>query len=225
MNWLLIIVLAIILFCAVHGWMRGLLRILYSLVSIILMVGLIAYATPHISSFVKENTGVYTSIQEKCTDAIREKAETGIENSVKPENATGNSFPDKISSYIMSAGENALEESGVYEAMGSKTADWILGGIAFFLALILALIVVNLIGKALDIVNKIPIIKGINRTLGIFAGLFQGFLIVWLLFLFLALIAGTSLGEVGIQYINENLFLKYLYYNNALLEVFSYFFK
>ncbi len=221
MNWLLIIVLAILLFCAIRGWNRGLLRILYSLVSIILLIGLIGYATPHISNFVKENTGIYTSIQERCTNAVQERTENGIENVVQQTLDAGASLPDKISSYIMGTGESALEDSGIYDAVGSKTADLILAGVAFFLALILALIIVNVIGKMLNIVNKIPVIKGINRTLGIFAGIFQGFIIIWLLFLFLALIAGTNAGEYCVEYINENFFLKYLYYHNVLLEFFS----
>ncbi len=221
MNWLLIIVLAILLFCAVRGWRRGFLRILYSLVSIILLMGLMAYATPHISNFVKENTGIYMSIQERCTEAVRERAETGIENAAEEAAVAGISLPNKVSSYIMGTGEDVLENSGVYDAIGGKAADWLLSGIAFFLALILSLIIVNAIGRILDIANKIPIIKGINRTLGIFAGLFQGFIIIWLAFLFLALLAGTSIGEMCIRFIDENFFLKYLYYHNTLLEIFS----
>lgn len=30
MNWLLLVVVGLILFCAIRGWRRGLLRILYS---------------------------------------------------------------------------------------------------------------------------------------------------------------------------------------------------
>ena len=46
MNWLLLVVVGLILFCAIRGWRRGLLRILYSLISVILLIGLISYATP-----------------------------------------------------------------------------------------------------------------------------------------------------------------------------------
>ena len=43
MNWLLLVVVGLILFCAIRGWRRGLLRILYSLISVILLIGLISY--------------------------------------------------------------------------------------------------------------------------------------------------------------------------------------
>ena len=60
MNWLFWIVVAIIVFFAIRGWNRGLLRILYSLISVVLLIGLISYATPYVTSYIKENTGVYT---------------------------------------------------------------------------------------------------------------------------------------------------------------------
>ena len=41
MNWLFWIVVAIIVFFAIRGWNRGLLRILYSLISVVLLIGLI----------------------------------------------------------------------------------------------------------------------------------------------------------------------------------------
>ena len=43
MNWLFWIVVAIIVFFAIRGWNRGLLRILYSLISVVLLIGLICY--------------------------------------------------------------------------------------------------------------------------------------------------------------------------------------
>lgn len=227
MNWILVIVLAILIFCAVRGWNRGLLRMLFSLVSVIVLIGLVAYATPHVSNFVKEHTGAYDKIQEYCTDAVQRRAESGLEDAVGQTDNTHEKggLPDKVTSYIMGTGESVLEQSGMYEAVGSKAADVILSGIAFFITLILALILVNIIGKALDIVNKIPIIKGINRTLGIFAGVLQGFIIIWLIFMFLAMISGTSYGKICIDYIDSNPFLEYLYYNNVLLEIFSSLFR
>ena len=103
--------------------------------------------------------------------------------------------------------------------LGSKLADWILAGISYFIALIAAGIIVSLIGRALRIVSRIPVIKGINRTLGIFAGGFQGLLLIWLLFLLLTLFAATDIGKMCIEQINQNVVLRYLYYDNALSKI------
>ena len=71
MNWLFIIVLIIIAIFAVRGWSRGLLRMLYSLVSVVLLMVLMSYATPHISNFIKENTGIHQTVQERCADTLQ----------------------------------------------------------------------------------------------------------------------------------------------------------
>ena len=103
-------------------------------------------------------------------------------------------------------------------------ADVIVGILAFLIALLLAVIIVWIIGKATDIVNKIPVIKGINRFLGIFAGALQGFIVVWLLFMLVALISGTSIGKILISCINDSRFLYVLYENNVILEIITSFF-
>ena len=223
MNWLFWIVVAIIVFFAIRGWNRGLLRILYSLISVVLLIGLISYATPYITSYIKENTGVYTLLQERCTQALKNRGESTIEE--KTSEQTGNtevagvSLPEHVTSYITDYGNALLDQAGVYDMLGSKLADWILAGISYFIALIIAGIIVSLIGRALRIVSRIPVIKGINRTLGIFAGGFQGLLLIWLLFLLLTLFAATDLGKMCIEQIDQNVVLRYLYYDNALSKI------
>ena len=216
MNWLLVIVAGIILLCAVRGWRRGLLRILYSLVSVVLLIGLVSYATPYISGYIKNNTGVYAALEEHCIQAFRERGQTEVSQSVSEQtDVAGVSLPKQVTSYITGSGNELLEQSGIYEALGKKMADWILAGISYFVSLLVAGIVVSMIGKSLRIVNRIPVLKDMNRTLGIFAGAFQGLIIVWLLFLLLTLFAGTDQGQQCIAQIDQSKVLSYLYYNNV----------
>ena len=74
MNWLLIIILIIILLLMIHGWRKGMLRILFSIVAIVVLIVLVAFATPHISGFIKEHTGVYTALEERCTEKFQQQA-------------------------------------------------------------------------------------------------------------------------------------------------------
>ena len=96
---------------------------------------------------------------------------------------------------------------------------WILAGVSYFVALLLAGLIVSMIGRSLRIINRIPVLKGVNRILGIFAGAFQGLIIVWLLFLFLTLFAGTEQGQQCIAQIDQSNILSYLYYNNVLSKI------
>ncbi len=220
MSGLLVVILIIFLIFLIRGWRRGLLRLLFSVVSIVVLIALVAWATPHISTFIKDNTGIYTMLEDRCTEAIQSRVESGLENGAgQASDSAGVSLPDGIASYIIGGGENALAESGVYETAGANAADWILAAAAFLIAVILAIIIVRIIGRALGIVNRIPVIGGINRVLCLFAGGFEAYIVVSLLFLFIALIAGTSAGNAITESIDGSAFLSYWYDHNILLNL------
>lgn len=56
------------------------------------------------------------------------------------------------------------------------------GGIPTFGGFLVILFVLRWIGKFLDIVNHIPILGGMNRTLGVLLGLFKGLLVLGLVY-------------------------------------------
>lgn len=158
---------------------------------------------------------LYTGVEKSWRIVDRRKTSEQSGNT----EVAGVSLPEHVTSYITDSGNALLDQTGVYDMLGSKLADWILAGISYFIALIAAGIIVSLIGRALRIVSRIPVIKGINRTLGIFAGGFQGLLLIWLLFLLLTLFAATDIGKMCIEQINQNAVLRYLYYDNALSKI------
>ncbi len=78
MNWMLIIVIIIFLIAIFRGWRRGLLRLLFSLVSIVVLIWLFSALNPYISSFIKEHTGLYEWIEERCTQRIGDQFSSGL---------------------------------------------------------------------------------------------------------------------------------------------------
>ena len=125
-------------------------------------------------------------------------------------------MPEQVASYITNSGNNLLEQSGIYEALGRKMADWILAGVSYFVALLLAGLIVSMIGKSLRIINRIPVLKGVNRIFGNFCRCFSGIdYCVGCLFLLLTLFAGTEQGQQCIAQIDQSNILSYLYYNNV----------
>ena len=148
MNWLLLVVVGLILFCAIRGWRRGLLRILYSLISVILLIGLISYATPYISSYIKIIPGYILPLEQHCIQAFQERGQSSVSQTVSGNtDVVGVALPEQVASYITNSGNNLLEQSGIYEALGRKMADWILAGVSYFVALLLAGLIVSMIGK------------------------------------------------------------------------------
>lgn len=242
MNWILIIVLAVLALSAFVGYHKGMLRIIYSLVSWIVVLAFVSWATPQINLYLLENTVIYDRIEEYCEGTIRESSSEQVEmtqqeveealvEELGSEDLLANlgvSVPDSVMDGILEktadATETFLDESGIYAAVAEGLATFILEGIAFLVALVLAWLVVHIISQLLGIVSKIPVIKGLNRTLGFFVGVIYGFLIVWLGFYIIALGSASEMGQVVVSYIYENPFLTFLYENNLVLTMILKFF-
>ena len=79
MNWLLIIIVLLLALCVVNGYRKGFLRMMYSMVSWVIMFALVTWATPYINTFLMDNTSIYQTIAVYCEQQIREKTEKQIE--------------------------------------------------------------------------------------------------------------------------------------------------
>ncbi|EET58424.1 hypothetical protein BRYFOR_09654 [Marvinbryantia formatexigens DSM 14469] len=71
MNLLTIIVIIIFAISVLHGYRRGFIKSLASMVSIVLSIVLVNIATPYVTEFLKTQTPLYDYILEKCEDAFR----------------------------------------------------------------------------------------------------------------------------------------------------------
>ena len=74
MNWLLIIIAGVLLLCVLHGYRKGFLRILFSLVSLALSIAFVAIATPYICDFLENHTKLQAAIEEKCINCGEKQA-------------------------------------------------------------------------------------------------------------------------------------------------------
>jgi hypothetical protein len=230
MNWLLMIVLAVLAFCIYNGYRRGFLRMIYSLVSWMLVLAFVTWATPYINSLLLNYTNIYEGIQSTCEARIRESAQEKTKEQLedeKPLAELGIKLPDSVTEKILdttvSSADEFMESSGIYKQVAAGVADFILEGISFFLAAIGASILAHLISRILGIVSRIPILKGANRILGVFAGGVYGLILVWIAFYILALCGTSDAGKILLSYVYESSFLTYLYENNAVLTVVLYF--
>ena len=75
MNVLLIAVCIILALSVVIGFFRGFVRILFSLVSMVVLLVVVAWATPYIAQFLKHNTGIYHQLEQVCSERIYQSLE------------------------------------------------------------------------------------------------------------------------------------------------------
>ena len=222
MNWVLMLVLLVLVCCAIYGYTKGFLRIVFSLVAWVIVLVFVSWATPHVSQWIQENTTIYEKIEAACEESVRRAAQGKMEEGAVEQygeaGELGLDLPESVMAQIVSgasgAADTVLAETGVYAGIAQSLA-----GFTFVTVLILSWILVHVISALLGIVSHIPILKGVNRFTGMLAGLMQGLLIVWIAFYIVALCSAGETGRVIVSYINQSAFLKELYENNILLSL------
>ena len=240
MNWLLIIIVLLLALCVVNGYRKGFLRMMYSMVSWVIMFALVTWATPYINTFLRDNTSIYQTIAVYCEQQIREKTAKQIEQEAAavPGEAADETQPaagQQAEGVEQNNGQPAdLTKLGVklpdsvMNNISEKTAD--LAGEALDASGIYAQVSVGMadfilngisffIAFAVGIVSRIPIIRGINKYLGTVAGAIYGFVVVWIAFYVIALCSTSEVGGALISYIYESPFLTYIYENNLIVAL------
>ena len=225
MNWVLVLVLLTLAGCIVSGYHRGLLRMVYSFVSWIIVLFAVAWAAPYIDNYLVENTSIYDRIVAQCEDAIRQSVDERTEATVAAKEdelgALGMNVPDAVLAGILEqtadAASGFMEESGIYTQMAAGLADFVVKGMAILVVLVFSRLFLQILFQIFGIVSHIPVLKGLNRTLGLFAGGIYGLLIIWIAFYVIALFSASETGGALISYIYENSFLTFLYQNNMVL--------
>ena len=71
MNWLLIVVVVLWAFYIVRGYKKGMLKMLYSLVSWIVILILVTMATPYMTEFLTANTSIEQNIHKTCKEKLK----------------------------------------------------------------------------------------------------------------------------------------------------------
>lgn len=233
MNWLLIIVILVLAGNIVWGFSKGFLRVVYSMLAWIAIMIFVTWATPHVADMLAEKTNIDSRIEKSCSDRLRELVAGAKEEDTQADterdtekasqyNDLQMKLPDVVTQKLFDTNKIAdhlLEGSGMYDAIAGRATDMAMRVIAFVLVLLIALISFHLISVVLKVVEKLPIIGGINRTLGIAAGLIKGIFIIWLGFAIIAMAGTTETGTALISYIYESPLLIWAYENNFVLTL------
>lgn len=220
MNWLLILVILLIAGNIVWGYSKGFLRVAFNLVEWLLIFLVISRGTPYIMGYLEENTSIPAQITQHCKEQLQESVSQMIDPNVdialQPQGDTLTNLGIHLPTVLV---EQVLEKTGAYDRLAEEIAQLAVQGISYLLTILLAIIAFVLIGKILNLVDRIPIISGMNRLLGTVAGLTKGCVIVWLLFGLVAFGVGTAWGKFVLVYIYEAPILSWLYENNFLLTL------
>ncbi len=223
-NVLFVIVVGFLTLSAIHGYRKGFLRIAISLFTIILVIAIVTVISPYISDYLTNHTKVYDALKTKVVEVFADNNavyDNKIEeNQVKT--IESYDLPEIIKACLL---KNNTQE--IYQAMAvSLFEDYVAGYIAkiiinaisFIGSFLMLWILITFVILSADIIAKIPIIKGLNKLLGMFAALAGSLIIIWIGFFIAIIFFGNTLGNQMLKSINSSLFLSLLFNKNFLLQ-------
>lgn len=236
LNMALIVTLFILFFSILQGWRKGILGIVFGLVSWVFVIAFVVFAHPYIETYLRDNTKAYDTIYEKTSEHLEKRvnetsASQGIENwwdsltQGLPKQTINNiktdlklDFGDKE---FLDTGLIDTKKQQVMDDLAVKISDFIIQGISVLIAFVIARILVGIVGGIVKAVGRIPVVNGVNGFFGMIAGAVEGFLVIWLLMYLVACASGTTVGQGIAMDISNSRFLSYLYNHNLLMSIIS----
>ena len=226
---LLIVVLVILGGFALHGYRRGLVRMVFSLAAFFLAAALASWITPYASEFLMKQTPLHQVVQEQCQKALEANAEEilqslegsqGSGGSRPPETIFGIKLPPEAQEFfydcLSGQAGKLVKGNPLFKEWAAGLADLAVERAAWVISFCIVGILLGILIHALDILTKLPVINGMNHLGGVAFGLLQGLVIVWGIFFLVTLCQGSEFGKQMLASIRGNAFLQLLYEFNLL---------
>lgn len=221
MNWLLIVVLAILIVNALIGRKVGFIKIVFSLFSLIIALLLTTWISPTVNDLMRGNEKLYGLVIDKVDKLLPFAEEEATKTNEQLSYIEKLPVPKSIKKTLIENNNTkiykTLAVNSFREYVRNYLASVFINTFAFILTFIVIIALLWVISIALNLISKLPILNQINKTAGLLAGFVQGLLIVWIFFLIITVLGGTELGREGLKMIEENEILSFLYNNNFFL--------
>lgn len=223
MNTLDIIVIAVVGISALVGTVKGLIKTVFGLTSVIIAVILTLMFTPVVSGYLIENTSFDEMISEKAIELlnISEHMNVDIADTSKvsdtinglelPGNIT-ESMIDNLTPQIV----GVLDVSNVVDYIGSSIASMAVNALVFLTVFIVISILLNAIVTLLDLISQLPVLDQMNHIGGFGVGLVLGVIVVWIGLLGLSFVISIQATTELSDLIESSILTRLFYYNNPL---------
>lgn len=212
-----IIIIAIMAFCILAGYRKGLIGVAFHLVSFIIAILVALLLHGPISNFIIQNTQIDDKIEDMIVKNIDpSRFEEGQTNLTKEEQ----NMPKIVVNYIQEAIQDNVNnaKNNIEDVIAERIAITIINIATIIILFILVRIVLIVINKIGDMIAKLPIISQFNKTGGIIYGVIEGLFIIYVLLALCLIIAPFIQSTELLSYINTSYIGKMMYNNNILLK-------
>jgi len=217
-NFLLILFAIILLYCIMHGARRGMFRIIFGLLSWVLLICFVNYGTPFVGDIIKNNTGIHIKVEQ----IIDSNLHTRYESAEDQEKGSGE---DAVMALVPKAIKDKIEDSvqtsidNTIKLIAEELTDAAIHGIAVILVITLGLLVILIIDRLLKGLGFIPGIKDVNKLLGMLAGAFEGLLVIWLILFIADCFPASEYGSFVLDNTQKDQMLIFIYQNNLIEQI------
>lgn len=216
LTWFGIVILLILILFIWMGYRRGFIREIVSFFFVFLSLSLAWAINPYINDFLINETPVYSTIQETCTDFVQ-KQSGDLENEMESSSQfiDGLNLPEILRKNIEKNNntENYAELSvnTLTEYVSGYLARTIVNGLSYVLAYILATIGIRIVVYILNLIAGLPILKTANKLTGGLVGFVKGLVFIWILFLILTVLCSTEIGKTSLELIEKDSLLSVIF--------------
>ena len=206
-----LIIIAVIGVFIYLGYRKGLVKTVFSVVSIFLSAFIATKVYPILTNIMTNSTDIENKISLVVYNNLSKLKITSLEDIPQFSN-----MPENIKSAISTDVMGATGQKLILQ-LSDYIANIILTLICIVVAYIVVSIIVSIIGNVLESIAKLPGLNSINKLGGIIAGLAKGVIIVYLVLFVIGMLPIKSFKGVAAQ-VKDSYIGGYIYNNNIITE-------
>lgn len=224
MNWVCIVLGIAFLIFVIVGWAQGLFKVLVSVAGLIASILVATYIAPNVSGYLEEHTMLDDNVAAYIAEELEfsdldEETSRGVQVEVINQLPLSETLKSNILDNNNSEMYSALGAMGVYDYIAKSIAVVILNAAVFLVLVIVCRVFFAVLGKAMDGLSRLPIVRSIDKIGGGLLGAMKGLILIWILFLLLSITSTAEVSQEIIGSINQFPVFKLLYDNNLLLDI------
>lgn len=231
-NWLLVFVVVILVYYSIRGGKLGFVRTIFSMLSIFIALAGAYFLSPYISDSIQKNETFILAIEkamesDETEESQQAKQKKEVKKNKSHQSDSDMSWQELISDFIGDGSDkgdssNSIKdiEKQTKKLVTDKMVSFFVNIISFICAFAIIRIILAILCGTLDLVSKLPVLNGLNKTSGLLAGFLHGLLNIWIGCIILTIFSQTEIGIILFQYIEESGFLTTIYSQNILLKIF-----
>lgn len=226
-TWLGLAVLVLLAFSMADGYRRGFVKEVVSVLLVLLSVVVVWMINPYVNTFIRENTFVYEKIQnvsESFVESLANGNDT-MDEEQQDELISGMGLPGLLQNGITENNTAAVYQQLAVNTFGGYVSRYLaniaVNCLSFLISYILASVLIRVFAYALDILARLPVVRGINKLAGALIGGGKCIIFVWVAMLVLTILCNTEIGQKGLGLIRGDTVLNFLYDKNIFIRIFA----